>query len=243
MFYGIQNEADLALFIQCTQTIARICQGGQMFVGDQLLTVQRNLGFYENERFMQAFTAYANTPQRQSMIWRLHLLTWAAENALHLPGDFVECGVWQGFSSAVVMHYLDFGQQACQFYLYDTFTGLPGQTWSPYQEAHLHHKVCTLFEPYPNVHIIPGIVPDSLVDNAPAQIAWLHLDMNSAEAEIGALDVLFERVVPGGYILLDDYGWYQFRAQKMAEEPFFRARGHAVVELPTGQGMVIKHGV
>jgi O-methyltransferase len=41
-------------------------------------------------------------------------------------------------------------------------------------------------------------------------------------------------------LVLDDYGWEGYRAQKLAEDAWLQARGFHVIELPTGQGMVIK---
>ena len=64
--------------------------------------------------------------------------------------------------------------------------------------------------------------------------------MNSAASEIAALDVLFDKVVPGGIIVFDDYGWTGYDAQRYAEDAFMTERGYRVLELPTGQGMVIK---
>ena len=58
--------------------------------------------------------------------------------------------------------------------------------------------------------------------------------------QIGALEVLFERLSPGGILILDDYGWRAYRQQKLAEDPWFEARGYRVVPLPTGQGMLAK---
>ena len=63
----------------------------------------------------------------------------------------------------------------------------------------------------------------------------------SADAELAALDVLWDRMVPGAILILDDYGWSGYYAeQKFREDVFFEERGYRVVELPTGQGMVIK---
>ena len=52
--------------------------------------------------------------------------------------------------------------------------------------------------------------------------------------------MLFDRIVPGGLIVLDDYGWLPFKAQRDAEDIFFAERGYFVLELPTGQGLVVK---
>ena len=76
---------------------------------------------------------------------------------------------------------------------------------------------------------------------SPKRIAYLHIDLNEAPAEIAALDALFDRVVPGGIVILDDYEWAgPHRAQKLAEDPWFEARHYRVFPLPTGQGIVIK---
>ena len=41
-------------------------------------------------------------------------------------------------------------------------------------------------------------------------------------------------------IVFDDYGWTGYRAQKVAADAFMQERGLAVLELPTGQGLVVK---
>src|SRR5438270_272975 len=61
-------------------------------------------------------------------------------------------------------------------------------------------------------------------------------------AEWAALDRLWDRIVSGGIVLLDDFGWAPQLPQTIGQLDFFRERGHEVLELPTGQGMVIKHG-
>ena len=83
-------------------------------------------------------------------------------------------------------------------------------------------------------------MPDILHQIAPERIAFMHIDMNSPKAEAGALEVLFDRVSPGGIIVFDDYGWKQFEKQKEAADRFMAARGQFIMELPTGQGLMIK---
>lgn len=69
----------------------------------------------------------------------------------------------------------------------------------------------------------------------------LHIDLNQAPAEIAALDRLFDLIVPGGMLILDDYEWGGgYRAQKFAEDPWFDSRRYRVMPLPTGQGLVFK---
>ena len=64
--------------------------------------------------------------------------------------------------------------------------------------------------------------------------------MNSSKSEIAALEHLFDKVSKGGIIVFDDFGWMGYDRQTIAEIEWLKNRDHKVLELPTGQGMVIK---
>src|SRR5262245_47894794 len=177
MFYSIPKDklekfnAALLAIGECYANLAPV------YCGDMLITIAKNHSFLANQAFMRAFKATAETRQEDSLQWRLHTLAWAAEHALHVPGDFVECGVLRGFSSAVLCNYLQFANIPKQFYLYDTFSGLPKETsteaerqlWSAYAEkpsAEQLEEVRRRFAAYPNVRIIQGIVPTSFAQAA-----------------------------------------------------------------------------
>ena len=50
----------------------------------------------------------------------------------------------------------------------------------------------------------------------------------------------FDRVVRGASIIFDDYGWLTFAKQKAVADSFLSERGHRILELPTGQGQLVK---
>lgn len=238
------KKEDEPKFNQAVDTLAKIFSF--TFVGDMLITFNRNMGFFEDARFMAAFNDNVGTPVEKTLIWRLHVLCWSALNSLRVEGDFVECGVWRGFCSAVAARYLDFGSRGRQWYLYDTFTGIPPDQLNPghqnptdFEQPGLYEACRERFAAYPNMHVIRGRVPEVLRERAPQKVAFMHIDLNSAAAEMGALEFFWERLTPGAAIVLDDYGWRGYRAQKLAEDPFFAARGRQVLELPTGQGLVL----
>jgi hypothetical protein len=246
MFYGItQTQLE-----ECRRALAAIrAVYTRSFAGDMMIALNKNMGFMEDPRFVAAFVEQQPNVRESELLWRLHVLCWCARNALRLDGDFVECGVFGGFMTAVAAQYLDFGAQPKRWHLYDTFEGIPQSHLDPgrvnppaFQDPRLHDFVVRRFAAYPNIEVHRGEVPEVLAGTAPERIAFLHLDMNSSKAEAGALDVLYDRLVPGAYILLDDYGWYIFRDQKIAEDAFFEKRGVSVLEMPTGQGLVIKPG-
>lgn len=244
MFYGM-NDAQQQAFLQALAVIREIYP--RNFAGDMLIALAKNMGFMDDPRFVAAVEAQQPNAQEASLLWRLHVLCWCAGNALRLEGDFVECGVYRGFMTAVAAQYLDFAVQPRRWHLYDTFEGIPGAQLDPghvnpasYQEPGLYESVIRRFAAFPNVSVHRGSVPAVLTGTAPERIALLHLDMNSSKAELAALEALYDRLVPGAWIVLDDYGWLNYRSQKIAADAFFGARGVAVLELPTGQGLAVK---
>lgn len=246
MFYGeFKDQGDHDFFRGALERFATLFH--DVFATDNVILFDRTLGFLDDKTFAGACERNARNDQERSLVLRLNTLIWAASEALRIPGDFVECGVWRGFCSAVIADYLDFARVPKTLYLYDTFDGIPPQYDSEkhdapgFHEAGLYESVVNRFARFPNVKIVRGIVPDSFAQAIPERIAFLHIDMNSAESEIAALEVLFERVSPGGLIVFDDYGWSGYRAQQVAEDAFMRERGHRILELPTGQGLLIKH--
>jgi hypothetical protein len=213
------------------------------FSGDNLFTLGRNLSFLTDERFMTAFRRHALTNVEQGIIWRIATVAWGALNAMRLEGDLVEIACYKGVTARIVCDYVNFAEQTNRkYFLYDLFehdAAMPHHHM-PEHGATLFDQVKARFADLPNVVVTQGRVPDVLAKSAPEKIAFMHLDLNNADAEIGALEVLFDRMVPGAVMILDDYGWLGYRPQKLAEDPWLAARGYKVLELPTGQGMLIK---
>jgi len=248
MFYGIP-EGKHEAFRQAYNTIKELFPG--VYGADMLITISRNRSFMLDSHFTECFSKFAGTEQEQSLVWRLHTLAWAAGHAMSIEGDFVECGVLRGFSSKVICEYLEFEKSEKNFYLYDTFSGLPVETstekerkdwdYTSYSYDELYQEVKEAFSTYPNVHVVPGKVPFVFDEVVPEKIAFMHIDMNSEAAEVMALEHLFDRVTVGGIIVFDDFGWMVNQNQMIAELKFMAQREHMVLELPTGQGVVIKH--
>ncbi len=249
MFYGIPpgREKELQKALSTIEDMYKEL----FYCNDMIICLGRNLSFRNDQKFISSFYDSVTNKQEHSLIWRLHTLVWAAKNALHIEGDFVECGVFKGFCSTVLFKYLDFQDLPRKGYLYDTFEGLPEKTsteeerrawdYTRYDSEAIYKGVLEKFSRYENVAIVRGIVPDSFEIAVPDKIAFLHIDMNSEQAEMLALQHLFDRVTPGGMIVFDDFGWSCNVNQMRSELAFMNERGHAVLELPTGQGVVIKH--
>jgi hypothetical protein len=183
--------------------------------------------------------------------WRIHILCWAARHARHLPGDFVECGVNTGIFSLAVCHYIDFNSTGKTFYLFDTFNGIPEDqmlpTERPYRipENQAMYEECyetalRNFAPFPRARLVRGKVPDTLSQVAIDKVCYLSLDMNIAAPEIAAIEFFWDKLVSGGVVVLDDYGWQHYSEQQRALDAFATRKGVAIATLPTGQGLLLK---
>jgi O-methyltransferase len=239
LFWGVADSDPFCRGIQ--QALDQVAPEG-IFIGDNLLTFQKNLGFLENTSFMSAFDRHAQTDAEKTIIWRTHVLCWAAKRAMRMPGDFVECGCYRGTTARIIHDYVGFATSDKHYYLYDLFVHTPDMPHHAHEDhgEDLYDKVRDRFSGLDRVHVTQGSLPEVLQEIAPEKISLLHLDLNNAPAEIWVLHDLFDRVVPGGSIILDDYGWRFYRAQMEAEDAFFEEKGYSVLELPTGQGLVIK---
>ena len=96
------------------------------------------------------------------------------------------------------------------------------------------------FSQWKNVRIIVGAIPDTLSQADAKRIAYLHLDMNCAPPEVAAAEHFWDRLLPGAVVLLDDYAYFGYAAQKAAMDAFAKEKGVAICALPTGQGLMIK---
>ena len=241
LFFGIKDRA--GFFNGLNQALRSINSTTGAFSGDNLFTYSRNLSFLTDAEFMSAYNAHASTDVEKGIIWRIAVVAWAARNGMRLEGDLVECACYKGTTARIVSDYIGLKEQPQRrYYLYDLFehdASMPHHAMPEHGES-LFEQVKARFTDLPNVVVTQGRVPDSLHVAAPEKIAFLHLDLNNAEAEIGALELLFDRMVPGAIMVLDDYGWLGYRRQKLAEDPWLEKRGYRVMELPTGQGLLVK---
>lgn len=241
VFYGPKDRQ--AFLMGLSQAFESLKHLDGTYAGDNLVTIDRNLSFLTDAPFFTAYNEHAKTRVERSILWRIWTVVWGARNGMRLDGDFVECACYKGITARIVCDTVDFGSQPNRhYYLYDLFEhddSMPHHHM-PEHSKKLFEEVKGRFAHLPNVTVTQGRVPASFEKAVPEKIAFLHLDLNNVDAEIGALEILFDRMVPGAVMVLDDYGWLGYRKQKIAEDDWMAKRGYHILELPTGQGLLIK---
>jgi O-methyltransferase len=231
---------------------------GANYYGDGLAVWNKNVEFLSDPNFIRAYNLAADSGhlfgQRGEKIkieWRVNTALWAAQQAVRLEGDFVECGVNTGILSLAICNYLDFKSVSKHLYLFDTYSGIP-EDKPNYAESveNIRLKNKYYFDCYeiakknfalwPNAHLIRGKVPDTLATVSIDKVSYLSLDMNVAEPEIAALTHFWPKLVSGAIVLIDDYGWETCEQQKAAVDAFAMEADTPVLFLPTGQGIIVK---
>lgn len=212
------------------------------YSADNIITWNRNFTFLQDKKFIKTVQENSNTDVELSIIWRTYILCHFAKMTTHLKGDFVEIGAYKGNTANIILTMSGIEHTNKNYYLYDTFEHQEGDLnhAMPEHSADLFNKVQKRFECYPFVKVIKGYVPQSFDKGFPEAIAFAHIDLNQAPAELAALNAVLPKLVPGGAIVLDDYGWWYYREQKNTQDPVLAAHGLSALELPTGQGIVIK---
>lgn len=212
----------------------------------------KNIDFLKDQKFHDAYNAAsaASGPvyEKIRIEYRVYMLIWAARQAMNLEGDFVECGVNTGLSSMAVCNYIQFENVPKKLYLFDTFAGIPesqvaqDENITGYRNLYFecYDLVKNNFSKYPNVVLVRGAIPESLHTVDIPKVSYLHIDMNIEYPEREALEYFWPRLVSGGIVMLDDYGFEGHEKQKRSHDEFARRHGLMICALPTGQGMLIK---
>lgn len=139
-----------------------------------------------------------------------------------LPGDFIETGVWRGGATIFMRaHLAAHAVTHRRVWVADSFQGLPEPSarqdiaydlsarYQPILAVRLE-RVQDLFDRYDllddQVCFLAGWFRDTLPTAPITQLALLRLDGDLYESTMDALVALYEKVVPGGFIIVDDYG-------------------------------------
>lgn len=154
-------------------------------------------------------------------------------NRYDLPGDIVECGVWNGGSAAImgVADRQGLYPKSRMIWLFDSFQGLPRpsekdgaiekrdffEKWNMGDMEKVKQIFTQLGLGLDQVEIIPGWFESTLKAAAIDSIAVLHIDADWYHSVKTVLEAFYEKVVPGGFIVLDDYGYWEGCAKALRD--------------------------
>lgn len=170
--------------------------------------------------------------------YRLHNFRKLIERVIRsrIPGDIIETGVWRGGASILARAVLaEWKVTDRKVIVADSFQGLPPpdeSQWPADRDSELHtydelavslEQVSANFARYgmldEQVVFLPGWFRDTMQRVPSAQLAVIRLDGDMYESTIDPLVHLYDRLSPGGWVIVDDYAL--FPPCKAAVHDFF----------------------
>ena len=179
---------------------------------------------------------------------RCYVLYSLARQAAMLGGEWWECGVYKGGTAmllAALIERLRQTERGRQFTLrlFDTFQGMPptdaqrdihrAGDFADTDAASVRARV-----PQPFVHLHAGFIPRTFGGLEEARVALAHVDVDIYSSILDCCRFLYPRMIQGGFIVFDDYGFPTCPGARQAVDEFFRGKPEVPLVLPTGQAVV-----
>ena len=160
-----------------------------------------------------------------------------------IAGDFLEAGVCKG-GATIFMRGLQiaYGEGSRKTWVVDSFEGVPPSIdpadarygfhldeacspWLACGEAAVRDHFARYGLLDTRVEFVPGWLAESLPGAGIGDLAILRIDVDLYSATRDCLDLLYDKVVPGGFVIVDDYG--QLGCCRDAVDDFRERRGVA----------------
>ena len=171
----------------------------------------------------------------------------------NVAGDLAELGVYRGGTARLIHHYLP----ERKLYLFDTFSGFDKRDVQSeetttglktnagnFSDTSVPMVLANIAPRNDNVQAFPGYFPQS----APLflrerSFAFVHLDADLYEPTMAGLEFFYERVTPGGFILVHDFNSWPGARRAVME--FFKDRLEIPIPMPdkSGSALITKLGV
>jgi predicted house-cleaning noncanonical NTP pyrophosphatase (MazG superfamily) len=176
---------------------------------------------------------------------RKYTLQNLVRSVVGLEGDIAEAGVYKG-ASAYLMCEENLSQPESKVYLFDSFQGLSkpkladGNYWTEGVFSTPVSELATTLKEFNNYVVLEGWIPSRYNEIEDKIFKFVHIDVDLFEPTFDSISFFYHRVVPGGMILLDDYGFYSCPGAKKAVDKFMKDKTEKIINLTTGQGLIIK---
>lgn len=163
------------------------------------------------------------------------------ESTLHLDGDVIECGVFRGASLMMSCRSLIDHAPAKRVYACDSFEGFPQDGVSDEDVSLFRFKfrlrrkftvagdvpdrLERFFAAYGvDGHIVKGFFSDTLPRFAGHRFCFMHIDCDLYESHLDCLNLLYDKLAPGGVAVFDDYAQPKWPGATKAIDEFFAGR-------------------
>lgn len=182
--------------------------------------------------------------------YRGHALYSLAAQCAALPGDMLEVGVWRGGSGALVAAAAA-GNPGARVFLADTFAGVvkAGAADGAYrggEHADADAGQCRALLDrlgLGNAAILVGVFPEETgAAITGRRFSFVHIDVDVHDSVRDAFAWAWPRLLPGGCVVFDDYGFEQCPGATLAVNAIRSGADRRFVHNLNGQAVLVKVG-
>lgn len=181
--------------------------------------------------------------------YRCYELWQLVAQSAKLSGALLEVGAWRGGTGALISSRARECGIEDPIYICDTFTGLkkvgihdPAYVNDLYNDTSVE-LVQDLYRRLGlrNTHLLPGIFPEETGNQVPEpRFRFCHIDVDVYEGGRGALEWIWGKLVIGGLVVFDDYGFPAPSGITRLVEEQRSAPGRIVVHNLNGHAVLVK---
>lgn len=192
---------------------------------------------------------FRNTFERfSSENWTSFERKWNLKELVRLThsveGDYAECGVFRGGSAFFMCE--SARTHGKTVHLFDSFEGLSapqaheGFHWSAGDLAISEETVCSNLAGFNNYRTYKGWIPERFQEVEDLSFSFVHIDVDLEQPTRDSIEFFYPRLSQGGVLVLDDHGSAMCPGARATALDYFSNTSEQVLDLATGQGMVIK---
>jgi O-methyltransferase len=191
--------------------------------------------WHANEHF-ESLISGGRTLVSKDRLWKIYQYSHTVQTLL---GDVAEFGVYKGGTLKMLAGIFP----EDNIYAFDTFEGIPFSG-----EFDNHHKQgdfsdtdldsVKAFVGSPNVIYHKGLFSEFMRFDDERKYKFVHVDCDVYSSVIEACLYFTPRMVPGGVIIFDDYGFPTCLGARKAVDSFFKDC-RSLARLPTGQAVFV----
>jgi len=132
-----------------------------------------------------------------------------------------------------------------QLHLFDTFEGMPDtgaadfHKGGDFKDASFDQVRRFVANPE-RVVFHQGFIPDTFRDLPDERIAFAHVDVDIHDSIMACCEFIYPRLLPGGVMVFDDYGFCSCPGARLAVDRFFQDKPEQPLVLANAQAVVFK---
>lgn len=202
----------------------------------------------QDNNFIEKFRELS--PHNYSSEERKYTLREFVRLTANVPGDLAECGCYVGVSA----WFMAKESSNSELFLFDSFEGLSDpaledtvvddvQQWQAGDLKINEELLRRNLAEFEHIHVLKGWIPARFGEVRNHRFRLIHIDVDLYQPTLDSLAFFYPRLSPGGVIVMDDYGFMTCPGANKAANDYMADKPEHILQLPTGQGVIIRQSV